>query len=108
MQGAGFSLTNAFGSILYSAHLYNAVQHEGLCMQPWAEMEKVIKIHTAERTFVGGRPTDADAYLKRFTLCMGWAAPSFARNRRGRCLVESKTGPRGLYEVSLVSQIFRD
>jgi hypothetical protein len=60
MQQAEVNFSNAWGSALYLAHLYNAVKQEGLLKRTWPDMELVISFHTKERVFVGGEPTNVE------------------------------------------------
>jgi len=107
MQEAGVTYANAWGTVLYTAHLYNAVEQEGFTQSSWPDMQMLTHLQTPERLFVGGAPSNAQDYLKRFTLCMGYAAEQYARNRRTHTPVASKTGPRGLRELGEISQIFK-
>lgn len=106
-QELGITFANAWGSVLYTAHLYNAVRKEQACAKQWPEMEALIDIHSAERMFVGGLPDNPDQYLKRFLICMGYSTTSFHQGERNRGLAASKRGPRGLLEVSPLSQLFK-
>ena len=107
LQEYGITYVNAWGSAMYTAHLYNALRQEGYCAQEWPDMELLIQLHTPERLFVGGAPTKTEDYLKRFSLSMGYSVSQYAANRRNRGAVASPQGPRGLYEISPVSQIFK-
>jgi hypothetical protein len=107
MQEFGVTFVNAWGSAMYSAHLYNAVKQEGFCAGYWHDMELLIDMQTPERIFVGGRPKNIDDYLKRFCLSMGYASEQYASNRRNQGPVVSKKGPRGLTEICPVSQCLK-
>lgn len=112
MQQAGINFSNAWGSALYLAHLYNAVKQEGLLKRTWPDMELIISFHTKERVFVGGEPTNVEDYLKRFALTMGLSAQAFAPNRRkakrGSEVPHSSKGPRSLLEdTTPVSELYR-
>lgn len=107
-QEYGVAYVNAWGGVLYTSHLYNAVRQDGYCQAPWMDMEMLIGMQTAEKVFVGGRPTNTDAYMKHFALSMGYSATQYARNRRGQGAVASRMGPRGLGAVGELSNILRD
>src|SRR5271155_646389 len=112
MQQAGITFSNAWGSALYLAHLYNAVKQEGLLKRTWPDMELIISFHTKERIFVGDKPTNVEEYLKRFALSMGLSAQAFAPNKReakpGPDLPLSSKGPRSLLEdTTPVSELYR-
>ncbi|CAK1366228.1 unnamed protein product [Cercospora beticola] len=110
VQDAGISLCNAWGSVLYPAHLYNACQQSAGLTAPWRDIEYMIETHSAKRLFVGAPPSEPSDYLKRFVLALGGSAATFARNRRpggGRSLiVHSKKGPRGLKTTTPVRDTF--
>ncbi|KAL1963061.1 hypothetical protein VTN77DRAFT_8707 [Rasamsonia byssochlamydoides] len=105
-QEVGVVFAGAWGSIMYTAHLYNAVRQEKLLHRPWKDMELVSGLQEAN-IFVGSRPKTPEDYLKRFALSMGYSASSFARNKRGGPLEASKTGPKGMVELAPVAQMFK-
>ena len=55
-QRLGIDFVNAWGSVLYAGHLYNAVRQEGIITKPWKDMEILFAMHGEERIFVGDRP----------------------------------------------------
>ncbi|KAK7425049.1 hypothetical protein QQZ08_008325 [Neonectria magnoliae] len=103
-------MTNAWGSITYPAHLYNALQNEGLVEGRWADMEAVQTILGDSNLFVGDRPRNRGDYLKRFLLQMGYSASAFAargKRRPGRHRdMASRAGPRGIKDGAPVSLMF--
>ncbi|KAM7210096.1 hypothetical protein V8F06_014518 [Rhypophila decipiens] len=109
------AVINAWGSIAYPAHLYNALQREGL-LKPglqWHDMDIVLTLLGDSNIWVGEgdnhRPGNLKDYFNRFTLQMGLSAAAFAdpRKRRGKVNLHSRAGPRGIKEdVSVVSHIF--
>lgn len=112
MQHAGIIFSNAWGSTLYLAHLYNAVKQEGLLKRTWPDMELIISFHTKERIFVGDKPTNVEEYMNRLVLAMGISAQAFAPNRRkakrSPDLPLSSKGPRSLLEdTTPVSELYR-
>jgi hypothetical protein len=112
MQQAGIIFSNAWGSALYLAHLYNAVKQDGLLRRTWPDMELLISFHTNERVFVGGKPTNVEDYLKRFALTTGLSAQAFAPNKRkakrSADLPRSSKGPRSLLEdTTPVAELYR-
>lgn len=106
-QEASIVFANAWGSVLYCAHLYNALYQEKLMTNRWHDMDLILLMHRTDTIFVGNFPKTADDYLKRFALSMGYSATAFARNKRRQGLTASKSGPRGLNDISPVSQIFK-
>lgn len=108
MQEASITFVNAWGSVLYTAHLYNAVRQEKLLVRNWKDMDLALMLHRTQDMFIGALPTTIDDYLKRFSLAMGYSAASFASNRRPKKgVIASKAGPRGLNSLSPVSNMFR-
>ncbi|KAK6372635.1 hypothetical protein LTR64_004553 [Lithohypha guttulata] len=95
-QRTGVLYANALGVVLYTGHLYNAVCQERDCETAWADMDLMINIQTEERVFVGGKPNNAQDYFKRFCLCMGYSAETFAANRRQHVPLAASRGPRSL------------
>ncbi|KAK4501974.1 hypothetical protein PRZ48_007784 [Zasmidium cellare] len=111
LQELGITLCNAWGSVIYPAHFYNAARQSASLESDWKDMDYIIALHSPQRLFVGAPPTQPREYLKRFMLALGVSATNFARNRRtgGRSLiVESKKGPRGLKTTTPVKDIFHN
>ena len=53
-------------TLIVFAHFYNAARVSGALTQPWRDMEHLIKIHTPEHLFLGGRPETFEECLTRF------------------------------------------
>ncbi|KAL2816714.1 hypothetical protein BJX63DRAFT_430095 [Aspergillus granulosus] len=106
-QDIAITFQGAWGSVMYSAHLYNALNQERLLSKPWVDMDLVLSWH--DEIFVGDPPHSPENYIKRYSLSMGYSAASFARDRRqtGR-VPESKTGPKGIQPAAPVSRMFFD
>ena len=107
LQDASVKLLNAWGSVMCTAHLYNAVVQESACKANWPAMSELVSIHSEEKIFVGEHPTNAEGYLKHYLLCMGQSVSALSENSRNKGLKSSKKGPRTLAPDSPVSQIFR-
>lgn len=106
-QELSLSFQAAWGSVMYSAHLYNALRKEKLLKGQWIDMNMVMAWH--DEIFVGEPPSRPEDYLKRFSLSMGWSAASYARNRRQSArLPEAKSGPKTMKPIANVSQMFVD
>lgn len=105
-QKIGLAFANAWGSILYAGHLYNAARQEKLLPKTWTDLELLITLHSPEMFFVGDCPKNLEEYLKRFLLSMGYSATAFASNRRKRALAPSARGPRRLTELCKVGALF--
>jgi hypothetical protein len=105
LKELGIAHCNAFGTGVFPAHLYNALQQK----PSWPDMDKLIDLHTPERVFLGGRPTTTDNCFKQACLMLGHSVADFAVNqRRGpKRVVVSKNGPRGLEEVTPLCAFFR-
>lgn len=113
MYDVGIAMSNAWGSITYSAHLYNALQGERLLKNLWVDREVVLTTLGDSNFFVGKRPQNPADYLKRFSLQMGVSASALtgrgprAPNRRQRNEdISSRAGPRGIQDGAPVSSMF--
>ncbi|KAG6011990.1 hypothetical protein E4U43_007999 [Claviceps pusilla] len=105
---AGIALANAWGSIQYCQHLYNALQPQQPIGINWPDMDVVYTNLGADNFFVGGeRPkTLLDSFLK-FSLQMGTSAAAMSARRRKKTSLFSKAGPRGFKDgVSPVQAMF--
>ena len=103
----GVDFANAWGSIMYASHLYNATRQEKLLSKPWKDMELLMALQSTERLFVGNTPKDSEAYFKRFLLSMGYSSTVFASNRRRNAPIASARGPRGLSELCTAGTLFK-
>lgn len=97
---------NAWGSIMYTGQLYNAIRQEKLLPKIWKDMELVVSLQGTDKFFVGGPPKELDDYLKRFMLSMGYSAALFANNRRKNAPAASAKGPRQLTKLCAVGELF--
>lgn len=105
-QEIGLAFANAWGSILYTTHLYNAARQERFLRKPWKDLELVIALHSAEEFFAGDPPKGLEEYLKRFMLSMGYSASNFASNRRRDTPAVSPRGPRSLAQLCKAGELF--
>ncbi|KAL4812452.1 hypothetical protein BDW67DRAFT_178687 [Aspergillus spinulosporus] len=97
----------AWGSIMYSAHLYNALRQEKLMSRQWVDLDFVLSWH--KEIFVGEPPQNPEDYLKQFELGVGYSAALFAKSRRQTgTLPASKTGPKSIQPTAPVSRMFID
>ena len=97
---------NAWGSLMYTAQLYNACRQEGLLPKMWKDMELVIPLQGPDKFFVGDAPKGLEEYLTRYLLSMGYSAALLAGNRRKNVNAVSAKGPRCLTELCAVSKLF--
>ena len=110
LNDGGIHLCNAWESVMYPTHLYNAARHSAELDSKWDDIEYILSIYSPTQIFVGAPPTDPKEYHKRFLLALGDSASNFAGNRRpggAQLIVESQKGPRGLKTTSPVKDIFR-
>ncbi len=105
-QEASIVFVNAWGSVLYTAHLYNALRQEKLLSNTWPDMDLVLLMHRTQDMFIGDFPKTVEDYAKRFSLAMGYSATMLAKNGRGSGVKASKAGPRCLNELSPISRMF--
>ncbi|EXA28711.1 hypothetical protein FOVG_19697 [Fusarium oxysporum f. sp. pisi HDV247] len=113
MYNFDIAITNAWGSITYPAHLYNALRNEGLLNGHWTDMDAVQTLLGDSNLFVGERPENRHGYLKHFLLQMGYSASTFAvggsglLRRPGRHHdLASRGEPRGIKDGAPVSCMF--
>ena len=97
---------NAWGSLMYTAQLYNACRQERLLPKMWKDMELVISLQGPNKFFVGDAPKGLEEYLKRYLLSMGYSAAILAESRRKNANAVSAKGPRCLTELCAVSKLF--
>ncbi|KAG5743055.1 hypothetical protein H9Q72_013948 [Fusarium xylarioides] len=113
MHEIGITVLNAWGSVTYPAHLYNALQQEGLLINRWQDMDVVRSLLGDSNFFVGSPPKNKDEYLNRFLLQMGYSASAITTHK-GRLLrqpkrhqdMASRAGPRGIEDGVPVSRMF--
>lgn len=110
LKEAGITLANAWGSILYVAHLYNACrQGEYLNEEEiWPDMELVMDIHTREAMFSGRLPQTPEEWLKSMALMLGASPQNFARSSRLGNLKMSRKGPKAMTSTSPVADVFHN
>ncbi|KAM5453518.1 hypothetical protein MaudCBS49596_002721 [Microsporum audouinii] len=104
-QDVSLAFADAWGSVLYTFHLYNAVKQEKLLGKNWTDMDVIMGIQG--KIFVGNPPKTPEDYLKQFALSMGWSATAFAKDRHHGTLRASSRGPRCLKELAPVAQMFK-
>ncbi|KAI8904491.1 hypothetical protein DFJ77DRAFT_480405 [Powellomyces hirtus] len=114
-QEIGMAMADAWGTITYTGHLYEACNYSNVLQgKLWGDMEYVMQIHGKERMFKGRVPTTPLESLKSISYMMGTSPQQFAmteravkkRQNRNR-LQGTSQGPSGLSASSPVSLIFR-
>ena len=109
LKDAGITLANAWGSILYVAHLYNACRQGGYLKEEiWPDMELVMDIHTREAMFSGRLPQTPEEWLKSMVLMLGASPQNFARSSTIGKFKLSKKGPKAMTSTSPVSDVFHN
>ncbi|KAK0666605.1 hypothetical protein QBC41DRAFT_397761 [Cercophora samala] len=110
IHDVGIAVANAWGSITYPWHLYNALRSEKMLARSWSDMDVVHSILGDANLHVGSTPQNPNEYFTRFCLQMGVSASAFAdpKKRRRAAPIESKAGPRGIKTVAPVSYMFAD
>ncbi|KAI8242879.1 hypothetical protein K4K53_003506 [Colletotrichum sp. SAR 10_77] len=106
----GIAAANAWGSITYMEHLYNAVEKEGLLGGPWEDMDFMRILVGQDAFYVGEAPSVPEDYYKKFCLQMGVSAATLAdrSKRRAKVALESRAGPRGIKMGAPVSVMFQN
>lgn len=95
----GIAVANAWGSIAYAAHLYNALVTAKLLKSSWPDMDIALTLLGDSSVWVGGnRSQTAEDHFKKFCLQMGVLATAFANptKRRPNAAIASRAGPRGI------------
>ncbi|KAF8866371.1 hypothetical protein BDZ45DRAFT_339028 [Acephala macrosclerotiorum] len=102
----GLALAQCMGTVIYPAHLYNALRVKKNPAAPWPMMDEAIATHGENHIFFGAKPTTILDCFKQTCLTLGHSPASFAINQRRIETKISKKGPRGLNEVSPISELF--
>ncbi|GAP88697.1 hypothetical protein SAMD00023353_3300010 [Rosellinia necatrix] len=123
VRDIAFTVINAWGSVTYTAHLFNALSREKLLSgdgnnddanaRPlWPDMAVIRSLMLEdEQIFVGGAPSNADEYFTRFCLQIGTTVNAFSKRKEKRKgPLASKAGPRGIKPETLspVTSMFID
>ncbi|KAK7999004.1 hypothetical protein PG991_014679 [Apiospora marii] len=104
----GLAVANAWGSIQYCQHLYNALRKEKLVEGDWVDMDVLYALLGEESFYVGGEePASPVDYFKKFCLQMGTSAAAMIGKQRKNTPLASKAGPRGLKDVGPVLSMFQ-
>lgn len=119
---AGVVFVGAWGSVMYTGHLYVSILQEKLLrVEPkspdkrpkqkhWQDMDAALACQE-DNFFVskGEYPKTKEEYFKNFCLCMGVSTQNWAKNQRAKVkkVKQSAKGPRGLKEQGKVSQKFK-
>lgn len=106
-QEMGMDVANAWGSIIYASHLYNATRQEKLLPKSWKDMELLIALQSSEKLFVGDTPRDLDEYLRRFVLSLGFSSTVFASDRRGTAPIALDRDPVYLSTLCTAGALFK-
>ncbi|KAI0116556.1 hypothetical protein GGR51DRAFT_555581 [Nemania sp. FL0031] len=121
VRDIAFTVVNAWGSVTYTAHLFNALSSEKLLFgedddansRPlWPDMAVLRSLMLEdEQLFVGGAPSNAADYFARFCLQVGTTVNAFVgRKEKRKGPLASKAGPRGIKPetISPVTSMFID
>lgn len=125
-QQLGFTLVNAWGTILYTAHLYAACKQsdfsgDTLPFPEWPDMDKIMEMHGEADLFGGKIPLNIEDSYDSFLRMMGYSAdvliaskhvgteaglPAFLINPRREFKMGSKHRPQGLRDRTQILPIF--
>lgn len=83
-HNVGISVTDAWGSTIYTAHLYNALRNEELLQRRWNGMDVAQILLREESFYVGGWPQNKEGYLREFCLRLGMDVASFKKPIQGQ------------------------
>lgn len=110
-QNNAINLVNSTGSILFAAHLYNAVRQESFLNLVWEDMNLALHFHKTETLFLGNFPSKPADYFKRYHIAMGsCSGVDFVKRARKQQWkpTPTKDGIRKLNRISPVSMMFWD
>lgn len=110
MKDIGVTIANTTGTILYCAHLYNALQCQDLLDREWSDMEAVLQLLGYDNFWVGGeRPKIVEQCYRKLCLQTGMSAATFvpSNKRRNTTALISRAGARTIKKGTPVSQMFR-
>ncbi|KAL8243570.1 hypothetical protein R6Q59_009828 [Mikania micrantha] len=109
MQELGLILMNAWGTGLYAAYMYNAIQQDASEIDvTWPDMDKLIELHSEEHLFYGPRPVDHEDSFKKICLATGMSASAFAGGSKMPHRMKKNKEARGLEERSVISKVYRE
>ena len=112
VQELGRTLVNVWGSVIYPAYLYNAIQQEGVVDLHWPDMDKILEFHGEDKLFFGGKPRTLQDSITKVALATGMSAQAMAAAKNGRKVdwekFKSSRGQRGLEESTVIADLFRD
>lgn len=111
LHNVGIAVANVWGSIVYTWHLYNALESEKLLSGKWKDMEIVYSLLRGSNMHVGDRPTNTSECLKGFCLQIGVSAAAFRtpqNQRRDAVSLRSRAGPRCISKVVPLYSMFAD
>lgn len=105
---AGMAVADAWGSIQYCEHLYNALRSsQHLLDGRWTDMDIARAVLGTDSFYAGGEePRSLGDQFKKFCLQMGVTASAMTNRRRRGAPLPSKSGPRGLKVNAPVSGMF--
>ncbi|KAL8691751.1 MAG: hypothetical protein Q9218_003100 [Villophora microphyllina] len=106
-QEIGIKFVNTLGSMLCTAHFYNAVIQSDSLFTHWQDMELLLSLQGFNILFVGGPPSGVEKYYPISKLSLGDNPTNYARNRRRPPpdKTMSKQGPRGLSKLGAISRL---
>ncbi|PQE07346.1 Ank-repeat mbp1 protein [Rutstroemia sp. NJR-2017a WRK4] len=109
LKRIGRKCCDSFGTAVFPAQLYNALQQKTNPVSFWPAMEDLINLHTPERIFLGARPQTIDSCFKQIHLMFGHSVTDFAANQRqtGRRTVASKDRVKHLEDITNTCMFFR-
>ncbi|KAI8933054.1 hypothetical protein NX059_009700 [Plenodomus lindquistii] len=107
------TFANAWGAVLYCAHLYNAVRSEKLLPHEWRDMELAFAIQRYSAFFLGSPPGNPEDYLKRYALAAGVSVTNFATSdkkngRKIKGVRQSSRGGQNLSQQAHLLQTFKE
>lgn len=98
LYDAGRTIANYLNVVRASLHLYNGLLQTEKIKEPWPVMEESIEYFTPEKVFIGPRPKDISACVRRCEVAAGISVQLFAKGARYALSKQSQTPRRPLLE----------
>lgn len=86
MNDVGIAFCNAWDSMVYSAHLYNAARQGTNLEEKWGDVEFLVHVHSSQGLFLGLKMLEATEIYRGFPLGQETGGIDSAKNGHQRCV----------------------
>ncbi|KAL8997498.1 MAG: hypothetical protein Q9188_006312, partial [Gyalolechia gomerana] len=111
MQEISMCLADKFYHVTAVLHLHNALKKEGCLSTPIPFLEALEQLYEPEKIFLGGAPTNPQAYRNHYLVILGFSLKYFAAGKpRKGCTKrkDDRTRPRDLTVLRPVMQALKN